>query len=159
MEITLSISHQGQTSQFKTESGSILIGRSREADVVDIDLHNDPRVSRRHARLTWENNKFWLEDLGSRHGTKLNGTEIKGTGKHLFEPLGEALIGDTKLRFELHRAAVVANLPDETPAKKSAGVTVGLEAGGKSRESERASLEQVLEVLSRLPLRDRKRHV
>jgi adenylate cyclase len=153
MEITLSISHQGQTSQFKTESGSILIGRSREADAVDIDLNNDPRVSRRHARLTWENNKFWLEDLGSRHGTKLNGTEIKGTGKHLFEPLGEALIGDTRLRFELHRATVVANLPDETPVEESPDLTVGLEAGGKSRESERASLEQVLEVLSRLPLR------
>jgi len=153
MEITLSISHQGQTSQFKTESGSILIGRSRGADAVDIDLQNDPRVSRRHARLTWENNKFWLEDLGSRHGTRLNGTEIKGTGKHLFEPLGEALIGDTKLRFELHRAAVGANLPDETPAEEFTDVTVPLESGGKSRESERASLEQVLEVLSRLPLR------
>ena len=153
MEITLSISYQGQTSPFKTESGSILIGRSRGLEVVDIDLQNDARVSRRHARITWENNGFWLEDLGSRHGTKLNGAEIKGTGKHLFEPLGEVLVGDTKLRFELRGATLVANLSDETPAKETAGVTVALESASKSPGSERASLEQVLEVLSRLPLR------
>jgi pSer/pThr/pTyr-binding forkhead associated (FHA) protein len=55
MEISLSITFQGQTSQFGAKSESIMIGRSRGADAVDIDLRDDTRVSRRHARITWEN--------------------------------------------------------------------------------------------------------
>jgi adenylate cyclase len=153
MELSLSISFQGQTSRFTAKSELIVIGRSRGADGVDINLRNDTRVSRRHARITRENEKFWLEDLGSRHGTTLNGTEIKGTGKHLFEPLSEALVGDTKLRFESEPVASVAHSRGEAQVEESAGVTVARDSDSESAVSERASVERVLEALSKLPLR------
>jgi adenylate cyclase len=153
MELSLSISFQGQASQFTAKTELIVIGRSRDPDEVDIDLRSDARVSRRHARITRENGKFWLEDLGSRHGTRLNGTEIKGTGKHLFEPHSEALVGDTKLRFESESVASVAHSWGEAQAEETAGVTGTRASDSESAVSERASVERVLEALSKLPLR------
>jgi pSer/pThr/pTyr-binding forkhead associated (FHA) protein len=87
MDISLSITFEGKTFQSRFQAASIVIGRSGGADPVDLDLSNDIRVSRRHARISWENERFWIEDLGSRHGTELNGRQIKGTGNiHLRSP-------------------------------------------------------------------------
>ncbi len=36
----------------------------------------DPYVSARHALLTWREGHWWLEDLGSRNGTLLNGEPV-----------------------------------------------------------------------------------
>jgi adenylate cyclase len=151
MEIALSITFQGETWEFRTNSESIVIGRSGGADAVDIDLGRDTRVSRQHARILWENGEFWLEDLDSRHGTKLNGTEIKGVGRRLFEPHGEALIGDTKVRFEPGPVQSAAHSPVERPATDTAGIPAArdIESAGSGREN----VERVLEVLSKLPLR------
>ena len=44
-----------------------LVGRSSEALEV-----NDPAISRRHAELTPDGDKWTLRDLGSRHGTFVN---------------------------------------------------------------------------------------
>lgn len=38
---------------------------------------NDPLVSRYHARILYRDHKFYVEDLGSTHGTKINGELIK----------------------------------------------------------------------------------
>lgn len=38
---------------------------------------NDPLVSRYHARILYRDNKFYIEDLGSTHGTKVNGDKVK----------------------------------------------------------------------------------
>src|ERR1700726_3068200 len=111
MEILLSITFQGETSEFKANGEVIVIGRSQGADDVDVDLGHDTRVSRRHARITQDNGQFWLEDLGSRHGTRLNGTEIKGAGKRLWESHGEVVIGDTKVRFVPGLVEVSASAP------------------------------------------------
>jgi hypothetical protein len=39
-------------------------------------------VSRQHILVTYENSQYSIEDLNSTNGTKLNGSEIRGTGKH-----------------------------------------------------------------------------
>ena len=39
----------------------------------------DPRVSKRHARLAWDGSGWRIEDLGSKNGTSLNGASAAGT--------------------------------------------------------------------------------
>jgi len=50
---------------------SVLIGRvSRSRGLTpDIDLSTDSGVSRRHAQLTTDGTRWWVEDLGSSNGT------------------------------------------------------------------------------------------
>jgi pSer/pThr/pTyr-binding forkhead associated (FHA) protein len=53
----------------------ILVGRAPSAE-VRID---DPRVSRLHARLEMRDDGVYVEDLGSRNGTLVDGTPVVGS--------------------------------------------------------------------------------
>src|SRR5579859_7321668 len=59
--------------QFAFEQTQVVIGREAECDVV---LY-DPGVSRKHARIFSEGNFYFVEDMGSSNGTKVNGSIIK----------------------------------------------------------------------------------
>ena len=48
------------------------IGRSSEAEVTLAD----PRVSRRHALIRWQEESFWFFDLGSSNGSYVNGRRV-----------------------------------------------------------------------------------
>ncbi len=50
---------------------SLLVGReSKSRDIhPDIDCGTDNGVSRRHAQLTTDGTRWWVEDLGSSNGT------------------------------------------------------------------------------------------
>lgn len=50
----------------------ILIGRAEESDVVLADR----TASRRHARLVHDEGAWWVEDMGSRAGTRRNGRAV-----------------------------------------------------------------------------------
>jgi signal transduction histidine kinase len=67
-----------------------LVGRSSEA------LHlTDGTVSRRHAELTPDDGRWTLRDLGSRHGTRVNGVRIAGAVE---VRAGDRIaVGDTEL--------------------------------------------------------------
>lgn len=56
-----------QTREVTVQQAALSVGRDADNDVV-ID---DPSVSRRHARLTFEAGRLVVEDLGSSHGTYL----------------------------------------------------------------------------------------
>ncbi|PKB66488.1 MAG: hypothetical protein BZY81_07035 [SAR202 cluster bacterium Io17-Chloro-G4] len=57
--------------------GTMTVGRSPDNDIV-ID---DPTVSRRHARITFDGNQFNIEDLNSSSGTRVNGKSVtRGEG-------------------------------------------------------------------------------
>jgi FOG: FHA domain len=60
----------GQT--FALQKGDVFIGRHAQCDLV---LH-DPEVSRRHLKITSEENGWWLDDLGSTNGSFVNGQRI-----------------------------------------------------------------------------------
>src|SRR5688572_22692624 len=59
--------------EFVFEQDSVLIGRTSDCDVV---LY-DPGVSRKHARIFSEAAGYFVEDMGSSNGTKVNGAIIK----------------------------------------------------------------------------------
>jgi len=59
--------------EFVFDQLSVLIGRTSECDVV---LY-DPGVSRKHARIFNEGLEYFVEDMGSSNGTKVNGSIIK----------------------------------------------------------------------------------
>jgi pSer/pThr/pTyr-binding forkhead associated (FHA) protein len=53
----------------------IFFGRSSASDFI-ID---DPTVSARHARLSYRQGQWWLDDLASTNGTFLNGEAVKAS--------------------------------------------------------------------------------
>ena len=60
----------GETVNFGAKT--ISIGRSEDNDIV-VD---DPTVSRHHARITHQDGKYTIEDLGSTSGTRVAGKEV-----------------------------------------------------------------------------------
>ncbi|MGC8782204.1 MAG: FHA domain-containing protein [Anaerolineae bacterium] len=54
------------------EHRTLTIGRNPDCDIV----LDDRQVSRVHARVTWCEDHYELEDLGSKNGTHLNGREV-----------------------------------------------------------------------------------
>ncbi|MDF1562580.1 MAG: FHA domain-containing protein [Deltaproteobacteria bacterium] len=60
----------------------------------------DPGVSRRHARLLREGEALWLEDLGSRNGTLIDGVPL--AGRLELGPEGRFELGDAvRIRWEV----------------------------------------------------------
>jgi len=71
------------------------IGRSPD-NTISI---TDPYASAQHTLLTWREGQWWLEDRGSRNGTRLNGTRIGGpTVVSAGDVIGA---GRTELKLEL----------------------------------------------------------
>lgn len=70
----------------------MVIGRGRTADVV----LSDPTISRAHAAIGYEGGDFFVQDLGSTNGTRVNGAREPRT------PLrdgDELQLGKLLLRF------------------------------------------------------------
>ena len=86
---------------WETRETDVVFGRSDEKSEAVLDLFPDKKVSREHGRI-WEEGGFhWIEDLNSKGGTRLNGREIKGQGKHQL-CFGDVIVaGNTTLRVEL----------------------------------------------------------
>jgi len=63
----------GRASRFPVDKDWIKIGRSRDSDIVLSDI----ALSRRHAEILKRGDEFFLRDLGSVNGTRLNGERIK----------------------------------------------------------------------------------
>jgi hypothetical protein len=76
-------------------SGSrIVVGRSREADIVI----SDPNISRRHAELRRGDEGWQIVDLGSTNGIKVNGRRVD---QQALRPGDQITVGVTDLTFEL----------------------------------------------------------
>ena len=62
----------GTSVQHELREGTILVGRLTASDIQI----NDKTVSGRHAQITVDANGVFLEDLGSRNGTRVNGQTV-----------------------------------------------------------------------------------
>lgn len=56
--------------EFRLQEGEVLIGSGKDAD---IQLSDNPAISRKHAKLFVSNGDYYIEDLGSTNGTCVNG--------------------------------------------------------------------------------------
>ncbi|MBX3250881.1 MAG: FHA domain-containing protein [Myxococcales bacterium] len=71
-------------------STNLVIGRSRDCDLT----LKDPTVSGRHARLTWQEGKILVEDLGSANGTFVGGRRVE---RALIRPGDDVRLGRASL--------------------------------------------------------------
>jgi len=60
----------------RLKPGAYIVGRDPGCDIVI----PDPYVSRRHARIFYRDGRWYIEDLGSRNGTYVDGEDIRGKG-------------------------------------------------------------------------------
>ena len=71
----------------------------------DVDLDSDDpeaKVSRRHARITFRNGEYAVEDLGSTNGTFLNrGKRLPPGEPQALRENDEIIVGKTFLRFHV----------------------------------------------------------
>ena len=71
-----------------------VIGRSKKCDIYI----NNPYLSKEHAQITFEEGKFYIEDLKSTNGTFLNGKEL-GTHPVRLKDNDKISFGDISFLF------------------------------------------------------------
>jgi hypothetical protein len=80
---------------FELTTPEVIIGRSAEASLV---LSSDATISRLHARISLSGGQVLISDLGSSHGTRVNGTLIRGPTRLRTGDLVQ--VGQTVMRYE-----------------------------------------------------------
>ncbi|HEV7643597.1 MAG TPA: FHA domain-containing protein [Pyrinomonadaceae bacterium] len=70
---------------------------------VDLDAHDpEAKVSRRHARITFKDGTYSVEDLGSTNGTFINrGRRLLPGNPNILKDGDEIIVGKTFLRFHV----------------------------------------------------------
>jgi pSer/pThr/pTyr-binding forkhead associated (FHA) protein len=91
----------GDTFYFQPNTSSLVITFGRR-EGCDICLSYDSQVSRLHAQVVFDDELFWLEDLGSRNGTFVFGEQLHGRIE--IRPGVLFKVGRTWLRIDPRRA-------------------------------------------------------
>lgn len=107
---------------FVIESNSIIIGRRWGGQQVDLDLSEDKKVSRRHARLTCENGEYWIEDLGSKRGTWVNEQQI--ATKTRLKPEDKVQVGRTIIEAQMEATPPTSDPLPEIPLAGDISYTI-----------------------------------
>jgi hypothetical protein len=104
------ITQTGQREVHRVERSSMTLGRGADSDLM---LAN-PRVSRCHACLTWDGERFLVQDLGSKNGTRINGTPV-ATPTPIAD--GDTLeLADSRLQFQTSAPTVTVVLEPRAAA-------------------------------------------
>jgi sigma-B regulation protein RsbU (phosphoserine phosphatase) len=70
---TLTLVEGGEQRNLRLEKNPFTIGRKSDRDLVIAD----PRISREHAEIVLVGGEYYIVDLGSKHGTYLNGHRVE----------------------------------------------------------------------------------
>ncbi|HET7496878.1 MAG TPA: SpoIIE family protein phosphatase [Candidatus Eisenbacteria bacterium] len=85
---------------------AVTLGRSRENTVV----LTDASVSREHARVFYREGSWWVEDQGSKNGTKVNGRRIEKASR--LTPGDVLQLGNFQVAFSATGSQVTARVAD-----------------------------------------------
>jgi pSer/pThr/pTyr-binding forkhead associated (FHA) protein len=109
-ELTLEIVEGPDAGRQLPVAGTVVIGRSADADII----LDDQQVSRQHARVTAHNGSAVVEDLQSANGTYINQAELHGPAR--LDPGDELLIGVTLLQLRTREEiAIVPSAVRQVP--------------------------------------------
>ena len=112
------------------QQGELVVGRSSDCDLV----LDDAKTSRKHARLSVDGSSVFVEDLGSRNGTFVNGERVESSD---LRPDDEIRIGDVRLRLRgaaVDEAAAVDGIQETIISSEG---TVVLETAIRNPEAAR----------------------
>lgn len=87
---------EGDVLSYAITKQSLTFGRGSESDIT-IDR---PGISRKHARLLFEDNQYWISDLKSTNGTFLDQDQLPSETPTVWNPGENVRIGDVWLRLE-----------------------------------------------------------
>jgi serine phosphatase RsbU (regulator of sigma subunit) len=85
----------GEQKAYPLQTREFILGRHMDSDCA----LNSRDVSRRHARITLDGDRHFIEDLGSSNGTYVNSKRING--RMLLQEWDQIQIGPFALKFEL----------------------------------------------------------
>jgi len=130
--------------KFETASNFIIFGRKPRSDqYINVDLQPDGYVSHVHARLTYEHDEYWIEDLGSENGTWINDRRLEDKMRLTYGSkirLGYTIINierETPIPDSKNARTLV---PDDTSINESDERRLSL---GSSESSERPPLSKL----------------
>lgn len=81
-----------QTRRFELEGDPVLLGRAHSND---LSYPDDASLSRKHVRFTCDAEDWWVEDLGSKNGTLVNGIRI--AAKQVLAPGDRLSVGHLQI--------------------------------------------------------------
>ncbi|MCX7703874.1 MAG: AAA family ATPase, partial [Planctomycetota bacterium] len=122
---------------FRLLDEGAVVGRSVSANI----RLNDTEVSRQHSKVVKEGDAYYIEDMGSRNGTIVNGERIEG--RRLLKDGDRIRVGKTLLEFqaiptvseeESKKSTVDVPPPDEKRAKAQTVVSVSQKSGEPFQE-------------------------
>ena len=152
-------SPEGGRTRREVDKEKLVVGRG-----TGCDIHlPDPRVSRQHCRIEIRGEELWVEDLGSRFGTRLNGRAVGGGASRLVDR--DLLEFSDTSRILIRSGSESAAAENATPPGtlfRDATMLVqrgDLEAATSERELRRYAerlqlLNEVHQALSESPTRD-----
>jgi pSer/pThr/pTyr-binding forkhead associated (FHA) protein len=73
----------------------VIIGRVEDRSGRSLDLTPDSGVSRLHACIWQTNGCYWIDELNSTGGTKLNGVEIRSQGQKEVQTENVSWLGES----------------------------------------------------------------
>jgi pSer/pThr/pTyr-binding forkhead associated (FHA) protein len=137
--LVLMISDPGSREPRRVEiqKEEVVIGKDPECDVV----LSDPKVSRRHARISVARGALFLQDLKSTNGTYLNSQVVQGERKigsddvirivdYMIRVLASTVSDADKTFVDMRRPVLPASPPK--PAERGTGPVAGAAATGRS---------------------------
>jgi pSer/pThr/pTyr-binding forkhead associated (FHA) protein len=107
----------GKAWPLAAEKNSFTVGRGMTAEVVVLDI----KCSREHCRVERRADGFYLVDLGSTNGTKINGRKVKPNSTTKLSPGDQLKLGYSVLAFRLE-----GDLPPLPETTKMKGATDGI---------------------------------